>query len=331
MGNCYDGMRVGLDQRLLNGEQREVGTDYVQVSKHLYIAASQCREEWVVANDAMYHPRGVRYRAPAAARAVAHAVEHPGCVVSGFSALALYGLPYLVDGADVTLLGVTSKNQVANELAPAIRRPSRSPLAVWTLEHRGLSFRASDPMTALIQALVQLKRGEHRWKTASVAGLKPVDVMAAQLIDSARRFLRLEPTQIRLAAQNKISSRWVDKVVKLSSPLADSPKETEMRLLLAAVASEFGCTFTEQVPLYDEEGAIVTVFDFAVVDLKIAVMYDGEHHWDHAQRQKDAAINLKATRHGWTVARCSSGIMADCLGLVADLICQKVHGDGGSR
>lgn len=325
MAKPFDGMRVELAELILHRSQRRVGVSYTQISERHYLAAEECREEWVVAHDAKHHPRGVAYPAPAAARAAAHAAEHPGCVVSGFGALALYGLGYFVDGADTTLLHPRAVNSHGDSITPSLRRRSRAPLEVWQLEHRGCTFNAAAPSAALVQALQDLRSGVHRWKAVDVPGLTPEQVMAVQLVDCARRFLGLTPEQILDAARGKLNRRWLESILGNSSRHADSPKETEMRLLLRQLAREFGCSVCEQVDLV-ENGRLITIFDLTIPELRVAVMYDGEHHWGYEQRQKDASINLKAATHGWTLVRCSSGTMVEGLALVRELLSKKVHG-----
>lgn len=104
-------MDVKFNAVICYREQFEKGRSYYPVSAKRFVREEDMREEWVVSREAACHPRGVGYYAPAAARAVVHAVERPGSVVAGFSALALYGLPFLVEGADTTLLARVAKRR----------------------------------------------------------------------------------------------------------------------------------------------------------------------------------------------------------------------------
>lgn len=69
-----------------------------------------------------------------------------------------------------------------------------------------------------------------------------------------------------------------------------------------------GLVFTEQVPLFDGD-RLITTFDLALADLKIALMYDGEHHLSRSQRDKDFGISLECQLQGWTVIRVSAGTL----------------------
>lgn len=323
------GFEVAFDVVLVHASQREAGEHYVQLSRERYVREAECRNVWLIDRDAHAHPHNIPYPAPAAARAVAHAVEHPGCIVGAFAALALYGLPFLVDAADTTLYCTTDRTKLGNEISPTVLRMPRPLGRSYTLRHRGVTFSAFAPAEALVQALQHIRKGMHRWHVVNIDGLEPVDVMAIQLIDCCRRFLGVRPEELEEAAARRLSRRWLERVLPLSSSLADSPKETELRLLLSSVVGKFGYTLQEQVPLYDN-GVIVTTFDFAIPALKIGAMYDGAHHWEYDQRQKDAAINLKAARLEWIVARCSSKTMFELVDLICDLIRQKAADVGAS-
>ncbi|OIR44115.1 hypothetical protein BJP08_01680 [Corynebacterium sp. NML140438] len=318
MNTLYNGMTIDLDTPLIHQKQRTPDRSYHQVSLRRYLRTEHCLQPWQVQNNARYHPRNLSYHAPAAVRAIAHAVEQRGCIIAGFSALALYGLPYLVEGADTTLVTTSGHTSLGGPCRPTIRR-SRTLLAIWTVTHRGVSLQAVTPLTAVIQALVQVKRGEHRWNTITVEGLAPEEIRGIQLVDCVRRFWDITPSSIAKAARHKIDAAWLHKVLLHSSALADSPKETEMRLLVAALADRHGCTVEEQVPLR-VGGQLVTVFDLAIPELKIAVMYDGAHHSDYQQRNKDSSITLKMIAQGWTPARCSAATMFECLDLIEKLM-----------
>ena len=71
----------------------------------------------------------------------------------------------------------------------------------------------------------------------------------------------------------------------------------------------------EQYPLV-VGGRVVTTFDFAIPDLKLGIMFDGRHHWEHEQRQLDTTINLTSMLHCWTVPRAGSKSMQMCVQVV---------------
>lgn len=312
-------MDVQFDAVIHNRNQFKQGRPYYPVSARLYVREEDKRDSWSVAMDAREHPRGIHYPVPAAARAVVHAVECPGSVVSGFSALALYGLPFFVEGADTTLLANVRRNTTATSKSPAIRRRTSAALEIQTLRHRGVTIEAVSPRVAVVQALDQLRHREHRWRTVDIDGFAAIDVMAIQLVDCARQFFGLTCEELEAAGKNRIERRWLQRVLNNSSALAESPKETELRLNVEALLRGYDYELKEQW-VFTDQGRIVTRFDLAIPELKIGVMYDGEHHLKREQRDKDALINLTSTLHGWTVIRCSSGTMEKALELLAQFL-----------
>lgn len=299
----FDGMPVAEAW----GITQEPGPDHVQISQRCYLPAHHLQQEWVVDLQARQHPRGVRYPAPAAARALAHAVENPGAILTGYSALAVYGLPYLVEGHDTTLAAQVARNAPGGPLAPAVTRTILRAGEVWSVVVRGYRIRIASPAVATVQALKD-------------CGL---DLLAAvQVVDCARRYAGVTESELLNAGSYRLRRPWLAKVVGLSSALADSPKETEMRLAAAELARRFGVSLREQFPV-KVGGRYITVFDLALLEPRIGLMYDGQHHWDYEQRQKDSLINLEVTTHGWTPLRFSAATLPQLPDRLARLLSEK--------
>jgi hypothetical protein len=80
-----------------------------------------------------------------------------------------------------------------------------------------------------------------------------------------------------------------------------SPRETWLRLLV--IRHGFPRPQT-QIPVYDEFGVLVAVFDLGWEDVKIAMDYEGAHHWltrariNHDIRKAEAVAEL-----GWVELR----------------------------
>lgn len=287
-----------------------------------HFLSHQClRSEGLARSQARVHPRGIEYRASASARAVAMAREHPGHVLTGLSALALFGLDFFADGCDTTMHGPVERTVHATAWTPYIQRKpdARSPRDVWSVRFQGEELLVSTPPDSLIDALLHLRNHIHTWHVLTVPGLSAVEVRAVQLVDMCRRYLGIQVADIKDAARGRISRKWVGEICRRSSEKADSPKETEMRLLCANICEALGVALTEQYAVGGGPRP-VTTFDLAVVDLKIAIMYDGEHHLDREQRDRDALINLECSRRGWTVLRFTAGTMREVTRLLPLLI-----------
>ncbi|APX02749.1 hypothetical protein BWQ92_14435 [Arthrobacter sp. QXT-31] len=78
----------------------------------------------------------------------------------------------------------------------------------------------------------------------------------------------------------------------------DSPKETELRLLLTAAGLPEPCI---NVPMFDETGGWVQDPDMSYEEFKVALQYDGGHHATPAQRRSDIYRDEKARSLGWLV------------------------------
>lgn len=263
---------------------------------------------------AQHHVSGVQYRAPAEFRAAACALTHPNYVVTGFAALALYGLPYLADACDTVLVSPTiARGQPPGPLTPQLARVTIPSDQLWRVRCRGRLIHVASPPLAVVQALKVIRRGINGWDVVETAGHEPAFVRAVQLIDASRRHLDIDPLAILAASRNHLDLKWVTEVLVLSSALADSPKETEMRLVAGKIAEEFGLILDQQVPLTRGQ-EWVTRFDLALIDpisgRKFGLMYDGAHHGDRGQQLKDARANLEATVQEWVPIRFDAGTLS---------------------
>ncbi|MDQ0866674.1 hypothetical protein QF036_004255 [Arthrobacter globiformis] len=78
----------------------------------------------------------------------------------------------------------------------------------------------------------------------------------------------------------------------------DSPKETELRLLLIAAGLPEPAI---NVPMFDETGGWIQDPDMSYEVFKIAIQYDGGHHATPAQRRSDIYRDESARSLGWLV------------------------------
>lgn len=314
----FDGMQVSLPGKLLtSGFRPEAG---VAVTQKYWVSHEHARPNALALSQALQHPRGLVYLAPATTRAVATILERPNHSVCGLSALALYGLSFFADACDTTLNGPVPKIVAASEFSPYIARSNGGP--TWTVFVGKLAVKVSPPALAVVEAMRHIRSGVHSWDVQPVEGLKPADVRCIQLLDMVRRYLGVRFEELFEAARGKLSKRWLAFICGLSSPLADSPKESEMRLICAQVCKEFGLELEDQFPLFDGTRPITT-FDLAIPALKIAIMYDGEHHLQRDQRDKDSRINIECTLRGWLVIRVAAGTLGELAGYLTEAIAER--------
>lgn len=296
-------MSVGPENSLLPTTHPLQGIPTVRVSERFCIMTRLQRPFELARADSRQHPRNIIYQIPIAYRAAAYGIEDPDAVVLGYGALALYGLPYLVEGHDVVLMKPSAdRNSHGNIRRPSLVRRGCKASDVWEVKSYGYSLRVAKPAAATAQALKEIRKSA---ASGTFAELGRDLVEAIILIDCVRRHLGVSTAEILEACRGVVDQRWVSRALTHSSGLADSPKETEIRLLAKRVCREFGVQLEEQVVVQEGE-KILTRFDLAIPELKIGIMYDGGHHNSAGQWHKDTDINTGLAVAGWRVLRFTS-------------------------
>lgn len=91
-------------------------------------------------------------------------------------------------------------------------------------------------------------------------------------------------------------------VAGLVDPGAESPQETRLRLLLVRAG----------LPRPETQFAVGSYrLDLAWPDFKVAVEYDGAHHFTEHQAKRDVQRDYALRKLGWTVIRVTSGILGN--------------------
>lgn len=287
-----------------------------QVPRHVL------RPDSVVIRDSVRHPRRVRYPVPADYRAAAHALTHPGSTVAGFGALALYGLPYLVDAHDTVLISPTcGRKKWGTQFAPTVIRKPLRPGETWHVLCRGEHIKVAAPPVAAAQALKLIRTRQCSWPVHAPED-EEVFLRAVQLVDACRRFLGITPEEIAEAGHNRVATRWLASVLKASSALADSPKETEMRFLAAKVAREFGLRLEEQVEFH-ADGRLLTRADLGFPEARLALFYDGIHHEEQKQRIYDNTVDRELAVQQWTTLRYTQNTLGVLVGQLRVILTQR--------
>ncbi|MEJ5998372.1 endonuclease domain-containing protein [Corynebacterium sp. H130] len=151
----------------------------------------------------------------------------------------------------------------------------------------------------VIDCLIQLKKHQVEWDVPPIPGLEPWQVRAVQVIDAARRHRQLTWAELKQAAKHRFCAKQLLALSTSSSDLCDSPRETLLRLLISDLAANPEL----QHPIFRNPGDEFpfTIIDLAWKDHKVAVYYDGEHHLDRRQRNRDAEIRNHLEELGWVV------------------------------
>ncbi|MDK8795285.1 hypothetical protein QP968_06120 [Corynebacterium sp. MSK041] len=306
MTNLFNGMSIA---RPIYLEPLGSRPGLVPISDTFGLAPERLIDSNLAERDAEFHHQRLCYQIPQAYRAAAFALENPHLTLTAFGALALYGAKFLGDGCDTVFAEKKApRSQKAGPRKPHISRAALDIHEKWSVCLHGTWISIASPAVSVAHALAELRREKVGWPVVHCGDLHPTLIRAVQLIDVSRR-LTIDPLHILAACKNRLDLPWVTDALIRSSSLAESPKETEMRLIAAQVARKHGLHLREQVPV-QANGRWITRFDLALIcpvtGQRFGLMYDGIQHWDYEQRNKDANINLNATIEGWVPLRFSS-------------------------
>ncbi|MDO5513274.1 hypothetical protein [Corynebacterium sp.] len=311
----------------------EITRHYHQVSAQHVIARNKGRPEGLITYTARHHPRRLRYAADATTRAIAHLTENPKAVACQFSAAALLGITHFADAADSALYGPYSARITTHAQQPTLRRAPRG-LPTWNLHLDDLTLTVTPPMLTLAHCLRAVLNGEHAWHVPGGLPHTAATVRAVQLIDRYRREFSLSADHLTQALEGLINRRALDRLLRLTDDGADSPPETLLRLIARHAAPEL--QWVSQVPVYadgsvgtrDPATSLLTVLDLACLEHRRYLYYDGEHHLDRAQRDKDALITALLSSAGWVGIRVTAGMLEtvhQLNGLIRVLVSPENH------
>ncbi|MGW9113204.1 hypothetical protein [Microbacterium sp. NPDC055683] len=146
------------------------------------------------------------------------------------------------------------------------------------------------------------------------------DLTLAELVafgDAAARIVGVEA--IRRAVERVPARRRpavLQRALELLDLASESPKESELRVLL--VCAGFG-PLRCNVEVHDAAGGFVARVDLALVDLKIAIEYEGDHHRDKSQWRRDQARRRRLEALGWIYIPVTQADLDDPRRLLSDL------------
>ena len=196
MTHLYNGMST-IAGALLYPNPGRLLPSMASVSGKFLVPRSVLRPESLVIRDFVRHPHRVRYQVPAEYRAAAHALANPGTTLAGFGALALYGLPHLVDAHDTVLISPTlHAKKRGSTFEPAFVRKQLEPGELWQMECRDELITVAAPPVAVVQALQLIRSRQCAWPVIASED-DEVFVRAA-----------LTPETIAVAGKGRVNNRW---------------------------------------------------------------------------------------------------------------------------
>ncbi|KQN84480.1 hypothetical protein [Arthrobacter sp. Leaf69] len=207
-----------------------------------------------------------------------------GTVVSYLSAAALWGFPLPASLADLAVVHLTSD-------------PGRRAVRYKDVVGHQQSL---EPGEIVAGVWVSCTSPLRTW--FDLAGTLSLDdlVMAGDFLLRRRNPLTTVDALDTLLAgkRGKPGYRRAMRARALMRAHTDSPKETELRLLLTRHGlPEPGIN----VPIFDETGCWIQDPDLSYEREKVAIQYDGAHHADPAQRRSDIFRDENARDGGWRV------------------------------
>lgn len=131
----------------------------------------------------------------------------------------------------------------------------------------------------------------------------PLDEAVAA-IDSLARVTHLKLADVDVLVQRYSGRRGIRRAraaLDLVDAGAESPRETWLRLVLTRAGFPRPQT---QIPVYNEYGVLIAEVDTGWEEIKVAVEYEGDHHWkSRRQFDKDIGRLEAVTEAGWIVVR----------------------------
>ncbi|MCB0932135.1 MAG: DUF559 domain-containing protein [Mycobacterium sp.] len=265
------------------------GAEVVDAGK---LSARQLRRHFVAVYPGVYAPRAVELSAAQRARAAWLWSRRSG-VLAGLSASTMLGAKW-IEGDSPAELVHTNRRPPPMILVQTAVLPDNETTAV-------------DGMTVTTAA-----------RTAFDLGRRLSVRQGVQRIDALMNATRLTVHEVVAVVDRHPGVRGLNRlrrVLELVDGGAESPYESLTRLMLVQAGLPPPQT---QVRAVDEFGFTVAFLDMAWPEKRVAVEYDGAHHWtDPRQRRRDIERLAALESLGWIVIRISSDMLRTPAAVVA--------------
>lgn len=272
-------MAVSGPRHTARVEEAFIGSEAIKSGA---LTRHQLRSRYVALHPDVYVPPDTNLTAATRARAAWLWSRRRG-VVAGHSASALHGAKWVDDRAPAQLLYEH-------------RRP---PAGIHTW-----SDTIADDETQLIGEVPATTPARTAF---DLACRNPVG-KAVAAIDALARATRLKVADAELIVERYKGHRNIRRArraLTLVDAGAESPRETWLRLLVIEAGYPPPQT---QIPVYGEYGELVAVVDMGWEEKKIALEYEGAHHWiDPEQFRKDVERFEALPELGWITIRVTAG------------------------
>jgi hypothetical protein len=255
---------------------------------------------------------------PATALVLAHARRHPRRIATGFAAAAVKGMRYFVDEEPLGFLAPKSTSDRRSpdhiKLYPTRRLDSWWAEAVSGGDDPTLKgIACTPPGTTLAYMLRELRRQDEsrdlRWQVPDLtpvrACLTPNFIRSVQTSDAFHQALGKEAPGDpgAVLAARVVSTEDAVSVLGATDVGAESPPETLLRLVVADLAPGL----RSQIPVWRDDGSLLTVVDLGWEEHRVFLFYDGQHHLHRTQRDHDSEVLAVLQYNGGRVLRVTAG------------------------
>ena len=211
----------------------------------------------------------------------------PGCAIGGHSAAAWYDAPF-AGPADQVVVVCPEEVRWRGPRGAAVHHTVLQPADVLTVD--------DVPITTALRTA---------W---DVMALEPLTTAVAALDAMVRAEHLTRDDLVRLAGSG--AGRWgvsrVRRAVPLVDARAESPQESRLRTCLVLAG-------LEPVPQFEvlHHGRFVARVDLAFPDVRLAIEYEGAHHFEAGQIQVDDERLERLRAAGWRVLRVTAADLRD--------------------
>jgi very-short-patch-repair endonuclease len=166
-------------------------------------------------------------------------------------------------------------------------------------KRRGLKIR-QDALSDADVCLVGPFRVTTPLRTAYDLGRRLELIEAVAAVDALARLGRFDPMMLLDGPPGARSRRRLPEIVALSDPLSESVMETRLRVLLVRGGLP---TPLSQFRVLDACGQVRARVDLAYPAARLALEYDGTHHFDDEFSRRDRRRDLDLDELGWQTMR----------------------------
>ncbi|MET0734771.1 MAG: hypothetical protein ABWY55_03895 [Microbacterium sp.] len=268
------------------------------------VASAGLPEQRTYAADLWTPARGTRLpveRVDLEARCLAHALTLPsGSVFSHTTAARIWRMPLPRSSDDVVHITVPS-----GERAPRRRGAMGHQARIRADEIRQVrGIRVTSPVRTFLDLADMLDLPQLVAVGDRIIGRRSPLATALDLHDGVSR------------AGSRRGIQTVRVALHLLDDGAESPKETELRLMLRDAG--FG-PFAANHSVSDPTGRFIARVDLALPSLKIAIEYEGDHHRDREQWRRDIARRRRLEAAGWFYIAVTQADLSSPHQLLSDL------------